>query len=311
MPSNCGVCGNPFVDDESDQKIKCAGNCDIQFHARCIQNDVDGTKTRSFKDWKCKNCRSSSAPATIEVSNDSTKELLKAIEEFKQQVFGELKSTRTDINDLAHSMQFVSNKMDESTALMKEIKSELAAVKKDNENLRNMNAALTSEVSCLKTKIRSLEQYSRKSNLEISGLPETPKEDAVCLVKDVGAALGVEIQESDISAAHRVPSFRKDRPQPLIVQFTRRTTRDTLLNKFKDNKTMTAKQINAAFPAQNVYVNEHLTPENKLFLSKLKEKCKEVGFSYAWCRDGKFFARKSQGERYIKIENYDDFNKLK
>ncbi|XP_046666521.1 uncharacterized protein LOC124358271 [Homalodisca vitripennis] len=169
----------------------------------------------------------------------------------------------------------------------------------------------TTEVDSLRGRVRSLEQYSRKNNLEINGIPETPKENVSGLVRDVGVALGVEIQETDISTAHRVPSFNKDRVPPLIVQFSRRTVRDTLLNKFKDKKTMTAEQINAAFPAQKIYVSEHLTPENKMFLSKLKNKCKESGYKFAWCKDGKFFVRKCEGERFIRIENDEELNKLK
>ncbi|KAG8310950.1 hypothetical protein J6590_053451 [Homalodisca vitripennis] len=74
---------------------------------------------------------------------------------------------------------------------------------------------------------------------------------------------------------------------------------------------MTAEQINAAFPAQKIYVSEHLTPENKMFLSKLKNKCKESGYKFAWCKDGKFFVRKCEGERFIRIENDEELNKLK
>ncbi|XP_046679303.1 uncharacterized protein LOC124366745 [Homalodisca vitripennis] len=270
MSHNCAVCDGSFDSEGGEQGIKCAGSCNKYYHARCIQRDVDGAKTRSFRDWRCRDCRASSATTPSQVSNESTKELLKALEDFKQQMFVELKSVRVELNELSGSMQFVSDKMDESTNLMKE-----------------------------------------KSNLEINGIPETPKENVSGLVRDVGVALGVEIQETDISTAHRVPSFNKDRIPPLIVQFSRRTVRDTLLNKFKDKKTMTAEQINAAFPAQKIYVSEHLTPENKMFLSKLKNKCKEIGYKFAWYKDGKFFVRKCEGERFIRIENDEELNKLK
>lgn len=309
MSSNCGICEDPLI-EENDLIIKCAGVCDTSFHSRCIQDDVKGTKTRSFRDWRCKKCRISSdgMPAhKMKCSED----LIKVIEDFKRQVFTELKSTRADLNALSESMHFVSNKMDESTNLMKEIKSELAAVKKENENLRSMNIALTTEVTSLKNRVRSLEQYSRKNNVEIYGIPETPKENAMELVKDVGTALGLEIQEADISIAHRVPAFKKDRPPSLIVQFARRTTRDSLLNRFKEKKGMTAQQVHKAFPAQNIYVNEHLAPENKHFLAKLKQKCKDVGYDYAWCRDGRFFVRKCQGERYRRVDSYEEMDKLK
>lgn len=308
MSSDCGICGKSCDGDE--QKIKCVGGCEKYFHSRCTQYDVVGTKTRSFKDWKCKMCRSANTSST-EDNNACSNELIKVLQEFKSQVFEELKSTRTEINDLTGAMQFMSNKMDESTKLMKDIKDELAAVKKENEHLRNMNVTLNTEVTSLKDRVRTLEQYSRKNNVEVSGIPETPREDVIGLVKDVGKALGVEIQESDISTAHRVPSYRKDRPSPLIVQFSRRVTRDTFLSKFKAKNGLTARQINTSFPAQTVYINEHLSPENKIFLSKLKLKCKEIGYQYAWCKEGKFFARKCQGERYHRVDTYEELNKLK
>lgn len=74
---------------------------------------------------------------------------------------------------------------------------------------------------------------------------------------------------------------------------------------------MTANQVNSAFPKQRMFVNEHLSPENKVFLSQLKAKCKEVGYTYAWCRDGKFFVRKKQGDKFKKVDTYEEMGKLK
>ncbi|XP_046666525.1 uncharacterized protein LOC124358275 [Homalodisca vitripennis] len=302
MSSVCGICGIDCNDVERDQRVKCAGSCEKYFHSKCIQDDVVGTKTRSFKDWRCKTCRK----ATF-----SNNDLISALQDFKMQMIEEMKTTRNEINTLAESVKFMSNKMDESTNLMKTIKEELALVKKENERLTAMNSTLNTEVTSLKNRVRALEQYSRKNNVEVNGIPETPREDVVGLVRDVGAALGVEIQESDISTAHRVPSFGKDRPPPLIVQFSRRFIRDTVLSKYKDKKGLTARQINSAFPDKIVYVNEHLTPDNKIFLSKLKVKCREIGYQYAWCKEGKFFVRKCRGDRCIKVDSYDELNKLK
>lgn len=302
MSSVCGICGIDCNGVEKDQRVKCAGSCETYFHSKCIQDDVVGTKTRSFKDWKCKTCR---------LATSSNVDLINALQEFKTQMIEEMKTTRKEISTLAESVQFLSDKMDESANLMKTFKEELAAVKKENEHLSAMNSTLNTEVTSLKNRVRALEQYSRKNNVEVNGIPETPREDVVGLVKDVGAALGVEIQESDISTAHRVPSFKKDRPSPLIIQFSRRCTRDTVINKYKDKKGLTARQINPAFPDKIVYVNEHLTPDNKIFLSKLKVKCREIGYQYAWCKEGKFFVRKCQGDRYIKVDSYDELNKLK
>ncbi|XP_046683402.1 uncharacterized protein LOC124369441 [Homalodisca vitripennis] len=191
------------------------------------------------------------------------------------------------MSDLRSTVQFVSDKLDESVRVMKDVKTEFAVLKKENENLRIKNISLTNEVAKLNEKVRALDQYSRKNNVEISGLPVTPQENVVELVKGVGTALEMEIDKKDISAAHRVPTFRKDRHPPLIVQFVSRMTRDNIIGKFREKKKMTAQDVNASFPTDSMYVNEHLSPDNKVFLSNLKARCKEIGYTYAWCRDGR------------------------
>lgn len=314
MSPNCGICELPCVNDESDPSVKCSGACAKSFHSNCVKSDKEGTKTRSLRDWKCKECRdpssvnSSVGSATVPLTKDF---FMRVLDNLKTDVFGELKSFRTELAELNASAKFISDKLDESSQLWKEVTQELTVIKKENYELQLKNANLSSEVGVLKDKVRSLEQYSRVNNIEISGLPVTAGENVVDLVKDVGTAIGVAVKNGDISATHRVPSFKKERTPSIIVQFLSRSTREAWLRGFREKKEVLAHQVNPAFPKQKFYINEHLSPDNKVFLAKLKEKCKEVKYDYAWCRDGKFFVRKAQGEKYKRIDTYEDLNKLK
>lgn len=74
---------------------------------------------------------------------------------------------------------------------------------------------------------------------------------------------------------------------------------------------MKAKQVNKAYPDHSVFVNEHLSPKNQVFLAHLKKKCKDVGICYVWCRDGKFFVRRASGEKCQRVDSYDDMSRLK
>lgn len=40
----------------------------------------------------------------------------------------------------------------------------------------------------------------------------------------------------------------------------------------------------------------------------LKKKCKDVGINFAWCRDGKMYARKEEGDKILKIVTNDDID---
>lgn len=300
MSSICGVCNDECHKDGSE--VMCAGVCESLFHSKCIKGDLEGKKLRSNRDWKCKGCRSSSNQANVSTSMDN--ELIRKLTE-------ELSSFRLEITELRTSVQFMSDKVDSSNKLMLDIKQEISALRKENEELRIKNQNLTSDVLELKDRVRSLEQYSRRNNLEISGVPETPKEDTISLLKDIAISIGVELDETQINATHRIPSFNKRRPPPIIVQFHQKMIKDTWIKKFKETKSLSAKQVNSTYPDQRIYISDHLSPENKQFLAKLKAKCREVGYKFAWTRDGKFFARKNEGDRYQKIDTAGDIDKLK
>lgn len=182
---------------------------------------------------------------------------------------------------MTKSMQFLSDKVDASNVLMNDIKEELACIKKENAQLRLKNETLNLAVSDLQERMRNIEQYSRRNNIKVSGIPISPQEDVKLIVKDLGAALGVEVQPSDIAAAHRVPSYTKDRLPAVVTQFHSRDLKEALLVKFREARTksshITVYQVYKVFPQNRVYVNDHFSPQNKQFLAKLKKRCQDVG----------------------------------
>lgn len=307
----CVVCKEEAI---SANDVKCSGGCNSYIHALCLKN-AEGMKTRSGKEWKCLECRmqssssvKSGASSTSSISKDF---LINVMEGFKNEVFNEIKQFRNEMLELSKSVQFISDKLDTSNTMMEEIKNQFSMLKKENDELRKKNAIVSSEVIELRERLRNLEQYSRKNNVEVSGVPATRGESVKDLVMDVGAAIGVVMQESDVASAHRVPTYKKDREPSLIIQFNSRSKREEWLSKYRAKKQLTAMEINKNFPSRRVFINSHLSPENKQFLAKLKLKCREVGYSFAWCRDDKFFARKSPEENAIKINSYADIDKLK
>lgn len=330
MSFSCGVCSLQCGNDDTD--IKCTGGCDRIFHAKCIKTDVEGKKTRSHREYKCKECRATSmstkSASSVSEPTIFTKDMLvrvleefkrevfaefkrEVFAEFKREVFAEFKAIRGEMSELAESVKFLSDSVDRVTVLTEKVNSELQALKKENEKLTASNGVLIKEVSSLKERMRDLEQYSRRTNLEISGIPVTPNENILDVVKDIGKALGVELQEQQVTAAHRIPSYKRERTPSLIVQFQNKMTRDAWIGRYREKKSMTANEVNVNYPKQRLYINEHLSPENKQFLYNLKQKCRELGYDFAWFREGKFFVRKKSGEPCKRINTEDDINKLK
>lgn len=313
--ASCGVCRSPCNDDSD---VKCSGGCEGVFHLQCIKSELEGRVTRSTKDWRCKSCRkrtaSTQGSGTSSTSGTAlTKDfLVRVIEEFKNQVFSELKSFRSEMEEVKNAMQFLSDKVDSTNNLMQTIKNEFAEIKKENERLHERSKVMSEHIVELRDRVRNLEQYSRRSNVEISGIPPSPNEDVRTIVQDAGAAIGVEIRPEDVAAAHRIPTYKKDRIPSIVVQFRDRGMRDNCISRFREKKTLTANQINKQFPQhQRVYINEHLTPENKQLLASLKKKCREINYAYVWCREGKFFIRKSEGGKVQRVSSMEEVEKLK
>lgn len=317
MSANCGVCGGKCDDVKS--LVKCAGACGNSFHILCIK--PEGVKTRGIgKDWKCELCApkkdASSASSGRSTTTAITKEfLISTLEAIKKEIFNELKAEMqihsTQVQELKESVQFLSDSVDKSNSLIEAMRKEFSEIKKEVNELRDENKVLKKTVSNLQEKVRSFEQYSRRTNLEISGIPETPKEDVLSLIKDVGTAIGVELDESQVMAAHRIPSFKKNRTPSLIVQFHTKMQRDAWITNFRKKKTMSADEINRALPKNKVYLNEHLSPDSKMFLGQLKEACKKDNFKYVWFRDGKFYVRREDGGRCHRINDLSELSKLR
>lgn len=79
------------------------------------------------------------------------------------------------------SMQFTSEQSDTTNSLIKEIK---CGVNKAKADCRGGRAAGESAYA------RRMEQYTRRNNVEVSGISVTTKENAINIGKDVETALG-------------------------------------------------------------------------------------------------------------------------
>lgn len=318
MPVNCSVCS--LSCDEPAEIIKCVGVCQNVFHIKCAstKNHDSQLLTRGAKkEWQCDGCKPAKDKSSLSSSKSAsfstavTKEfLVKTFEAFKNEVFEELHKNSKDFTDFRASLDFFSDALDKTNKLMEEVRTSCNELKKENQELRRENLALKNQVTSVEIRMRNLEQYSRRTNIEISGVPETKGEVVGELLQDVAKAVRVDMRHANVVAAHRVPTFNKQRAAPIIVKFVTSEERDMWITAFKEVRPLTADKINPAFNKVKVFINEHLSPENKKLLSKTKEVAREKGYKYVWSREGKLFVRRENGDRCKKIDSESDLIKL-
>ncbi|KAG8336052.1 hypothetical protein J6590_053275 [Homalodisca vitripennis] len=119
---------------------------------------------------------------------------------------------------------------------MEELKLACNKQKKEMEEIKEENRVLKKSIATLEQRLRNMEQYSRQTNIEINGVPETNGEHMEELLKDVASSIGLELKKERVIAAHRVPTFSRNRTSPIIVKFTTRQAQDDWLQAFKESQ---------------------------------------------------------------------------
>ena len=131
--------------------------------------------------------------------------------------------------------------------------------------------------------------------------------------------LGVNINQSDISTAHRLPQkpnsnrhSESEEPPPspgIIARFINRDLRNFIYRKRAAAKGIASKDFPVA-GMQRLYINENLTQSCKRLLWQTKQAARTRDYSYIWTHNGKIFVRKDENSDLVLITNENDLRNL-
>lgn len=177
-------------------------------------------------------------------------------------------------------------------------------LKDENDALKATNKALTSRNSVLEKRLSEMEQYSRKNNVEIKGVPSTKGESCVAIVQAIGEKIECPVNESEFDIVHRVPS-KADTPH-IIARFCSRAKKAEFLSKARKARLQTKDLGIHAAESRPIYVNDHLTPENKRLFAKALKLKKENEWQFLWTDDCLIKARKTEDSKALRIREEAD-----
>lgn len=202
------------------------------------------------------------------------------------------------VDQIEASTKLISSQYDEILKKMECQSNEITALKKRVEKVEeNRN---DDGISKLKKEMNSLEQYTRRQNMEIHGLPLSANENLLSKLNDIANKLELPaLTEKDVEGLHRLPAKNGKAPA-VLVRFVSRATRDLWLSERQYLKDVQS----------GVWFLDNLTAMNKKLLWMLKGKAEEKKYQFVWQKNGKIFARKKQGDRIIKIECEADLDKI-
>lgn len=130
------------------------------------------------------------------------------------------------------------------------------------------------KISLLESKYDDLEQYSRRANVRLFGIPEESGENLFTIMTTLfQMRMGINgFKMEDIDRVHRIGTSKQDKPRPVLLKFVSHRSKVLVL---KNRKSLKGSGIN---------IKEDLT---KVRYALYQMAVKKFGATHTWTMDGK------------------------
>lgn len=257
-------------------KIECVG-CGKEAHTRCC---AEG-KTEEFTCTNCKEAEEANPPSLADVMS-----LLNSMNAKLTSVQKTLEKQKGAIDSLVNDVRL----------------------------LKEENVTLKKELEEVKQQQNESDQYNRRATLEIQGVPEKNGENVSTIVTEIGNALGMNINNENIDACHRLGKKSGERPRTIIVKFLRRQDQEKMIKERKMRRMLNVDDVwkKGFTPSENstIYINESLTPSNRKLHAEARKIKKDKNYKYLWVKGGNIYIRKQENSQRIHIKTMSDILNL-
>lgn len=221
------------------------------------------------------------------------------------QLEGAIHQVREGQNDIVRSISFLDEKYEE-------MKEKTQKLERENKELKVANRALEEKMTNMAQQVLDLDQYHRRVNLELAGVPEEKEEKAEEIALAIAKKVAPTVTAADIDIAHRLGARKPNqRPRPIIVRFTNRRARNAVYDGRKKLKGTTSKDLGLSQRSNNrIFINENLVNSTKELLGMVNVARKEAGYRFLWTHNGRIYVKKNEKEAPITVHSKEDLAKL-
>lgn len=230
-------------------------------------------------------------------------ELAKRIEELESLVavlaskLEEKAEKKGEVDELRESVDFMSGQFDDLLKGREELVTSNKALVASNKELVAKNEAL-------EKRLANIEQYSRLNNVEIKGVPVTKGENCLAILAAIGDAVDCPVSSGDLDIVHRVPT--KGEGMNIIARFCSRDKKNDFARKARKARVITSQIGFSDQPHNPVYVNDHLTYENKKLFAQALALKKAHSWQFLWTDNCQIKARKMCDSKVFRISSEAD-----
>lgn len=235
-----------------------------------------------------------------------------------EMIFYEMKVIRYDINKKMQEMK---------DDILIQLQNENLSLKTEVDNLKQELSTKSEVIECLQTKLdrvanskadlndiiklerekNEMQQYIRRNNVEIVGIPDSVKQcDLESKVIEIGKAVNIEICPKEIEACHRLYQSRNQHgPKRTIVRFVNRKLAENLIKKGKEFKRRDV--FEKANLTEKIYINNNLCSYYRFLWGKVKCLYNEKAIDSFWVFNGIINVRlNGDNGEVFKVTHLDD-----
>ena len=197
------------------------------------------------------------------------------------------------------------------------------SARSDAVELRKENSSLRSQIADLSNRLSSVESVHASSDIAISGLPLSLTDTPRVMVQKVFIALRISHLDADILEVRvlvgkpggavgerRSTLTANTASKSLLVVLKSPRVRDFIMDKKREHKELTVKEVFGLDQQGNVFVKEFLPASVYGLLRRTKAVAAHAEFKYVWTRSGVICVRKTNGSPVILIKTEADFVNL-
>lgn len=214
---------------------------------------------------------------------------------------------KAKIDSIENSMSFLTEKYDEVLKEVSQLRTENLKLRKELQDVKTSEESTQTQVNNLTSEIAELNQYGRRMNLEIQGLPvegDLQSENMKSVLEKVAQDIGVRFEPELIHQAHRLQPRNNGRPPTVIVQFHSKETRDRWIQRGRSAK------LNRN--NNKVFFNENLCPQYRQLLREAKARANAHKYLFVWFSGGQIRVKKDENTKnVIVVKNMGDLNKIR
>lgn len=297
--------------------IKCA-SCNRTSHFQCVgllEADFKKMLPMNKAKWKCPLCKSSNnlsndAKSLLLMFDEKFNNLNSTIESFKTYVANEFKNITQTVKQWSERITDMEASINSVIKKIEYFDLEISKI----DNLESKVNELKMTFQDIKESQSRSEQWVRRSNIQINGVPQKNGENLIQLIKALAEKANFPLSpDTDIDFITRIATKNDSsdgRPKPIILKMHSRYKKDDFLTSLRKLKNLKACDIGFSGRQNIIYFNDHLSTDNRALFNEAKRLAKQKGYNYCWVRNCTIMVRQKNDSPVIHITSKDCLKKI-